>query len=116
VPAEPGRVGQQWGEALHPAEDGDVVGLDTTLKQQLLDITVGEVVPQVETDGDHDDVGGNRNPANADRGGRDGRRRSESFTVQACLTGATLSATDPSWESYRIQRCNQQANCPAFSN
>lgn len=32
---------------------------------------------------------------NADRGGRTGRRRVESFTVQACLTRATLNATDP---------------------
>jgi hypothetical protein len=30
--------------------------------------------------------GGNRNPANADRGGRTERRRFESFTVQACPT------------------------------
>ena len=39
--------------------------------------------------------GGNRNPANADRGGEDGRRRFESFIVQACLTRATLNATGP---------------------
>src|SRR5687767_10721340 len=39
--------------------------------------------------------GGNQNPANADRGGRTGRRRFELFTVQACPTSATLNATDP---------------------
>src|SRR4051794_26890605 len=39
--------------------------------------------------------GGNRNPANADSGGRTGRRRFECFTVQACLTRASINATDP---------------------
>jgi hypothetical protein len=33
-----------------------------------------------------DSLGRDRNPANADRGRTDGRRRSESLTVQACLT------------------------------
>jgi len=39
--------------------------------------------------------GGNRNPANVDRGGWAGRRRFECFTVQACLTTASINATDP---------------------
>ena len=33
VAAEPGGVSQQWGEALHPPVDGDVVDLDATFEQ-----------------------------------------------------------------------------------
>ena len=33
VAAEPGGVGQQWGEALHPPVDGDVVDLDAAFEQ-----------------------------------------------------------------------------------
>jgi hypothetical protein len=36
VTAEPGGVGQQRGEPLHPAEHGDVVNLDAALDQQFL--------------------------------------------------------------------------------
>ena len=32
------RLGQQRREALHPAEDGDVVDLDASLRQQLLHV------------------------------------------------------------------------------
>jgi hypothetical protein len=40
VPARPGCVDQQRREPLHPAVDGDVINLDTALRQQLLDIPV----------------------------------------------------------------------------
>jgi len=53
--AEPGHVGQQRGETLHPPEDGEVVGLDAPLEEQFLDVSVRQVVPQVQPDGDHDD-------------------------------------------------------------
>ena len=33
---EPGGVGQQWGEALHPPVHRDVIHLDITLDKQLL--------------------------------------------------------------------------------
>jgi hypothetical protein len=35
MPTKPGSVDQQRREPLHPPEDGDMVGLDTTLEQQL---------------------------------------------------------------------------------
>ena len=38
------------GEPLHPPVDGDVIDGDTALGQQLLDITVGQAVPQVPAD------------------------------------------------------------------
>jgi hypothetical protein len=41
---------------LDPSEDGDVVGLDATLEEEFLDVAVGQVVPQVQPDRDHDDV------------------------------------------------------------
>ena len=62
-----------------------MVDLDTTLEQQFLDVAVGQVVAQVQRTATMITSGGNRNPANADRGGRTGRRRFESFTVQACV-------------------------------
>jgi hypothetical protein len=31
VAGKPGGIGQQWGEPLHPSEDGDVVYLDAAL-------------------------------------------------------------------------------------
>jgi hypothetical protein len=68
VPARSGRVGQQRGEALDPAEDGDVVDLNPALTEELFDVAVGEPSPQIPTQGDDDDSGGNRNPANAEAG------------------------------------------------
>jgi len=38
VPGEPGRVGQEWREAVDPPVDRDVVDLDAALGEQLLDI------------------------------------------------------------------------------
>ena len=39
-PSEPGRVGQQRREPLHPPMHGDVINLHTTLGQQFLDIAM----------------------------------------------------------------------------
>jgi hypothetical protein len=44
VAIEPGRVGQQRREPLHPPVHRDVVHLDTAVHQKLLDVAVGEVV------------------------------------------------------------------------
>jgi hypothetical protein len=38
--AGPGSLGEQRREPLHPPEDGDVVDLDATFGQQLLDVAV----------------------------------------------------------------------------
>jgi hypothetical protein len=40
VAARAGCVDQQWGEALHPSEQGDVVDLDASLGQQFLKIAI----------------------------------------------------------------------------
>jgi hypothetical protein len=41
---------------LHPPEDRDVVSLDTTLDEKFFDVAVGQVVPQIRPDRDHDHV------------------------------------------------------------
>jgi hypothetical protein len=45
VAGEPGGVGQQRGESLHPQVHGDVVDLDFAFDQQFLHIAVGQVEP-----------------------------------------------------------------------
>jgi hypothetical protein len=40
-----GRVGEQRGESLHPAVDGDVINLETPFGQQFFDVTVRETRP-----------------------------------------------------------------------
>jgi hypothetical protein len=57
MPAGTGSLGQQGRESSHPAVDGDVVGLDPALGEQLLDVAVGQPEAQVPTDGQHDDIG-----------------------------------------------------------
>jgi hypothetical protein len=54
VPAEPGSLDELRGETLHPPVDGDLINGDTALGQQLLDIPVGQPVPQVPADRDRD--------------------------------------------------------------
>ncbi|MDT5029545.1 MAG: hypothetical protein QOE61_6092, partial [Micromonosporaceae bacterium] len=41
---EPGRIGQERHEPLHPPKDRDVVYVDTAFDQQLLNIAIGKVV------------------------------------------------------------------------
>ena len=38
MPAEPGGIGQQRGEPLHPPVDRDVVDLDTALEEQASEL------------------------------------------------------------------------------
>jgi hypothetical protein len=40
VAAGPGGLGEQQGEPLHPAVDGDVVDLNAPLSQELFDVAV----------------------------------------------------------------------------
>jgi hypothetical protein len=56
VPAWSRRVREEWREALHPPVDRDVVDLDATLTEQLLDIPIGESIPQIPAQGEHDDL------------------------------------------------------------
>jgi hypothetical protein len=57
VPAEPGRVGQQRREPLHPAVHRDMIHLDATLGQQLLHIPIGQPEPQIPAHRKHDHFG-----------------------------------------------------------
>jgi hypothetical protein len=50
---------------LDPAIHGDVIDVHASLGEQLLDVTVGQAVPQVRTATEITSRG-NRNPANAD--------------------------------------------------
>jgi hypothetical protein len=45
MPAEPGSVGQQRSDPLNPPVDRDVINLNPTLDQQLLDIAIGKIEP-----------------------------------------------------------------------
>jgi hypothetical protein len=54
VAGEPGSVGQQRGEPLHPPVHGDVIGLDTAFGEQFLDVAVRQVVAQVPAHRHHD--------------------------------------------------------------
>jgi len=46
VTAEPGGVGQQWGEPLHPSVHRDVINLDAPFEQEFLDVSIGQPEPQ----------------------------------------------------------------------
>jgi len=88
VTSEPGSVGQQRREALHPPKHGHVIHLDTTLDQQLLDVAVGQVEPQVPADRDHDHVGWE--PESGERRhGADQTRLLGDLIDQACLNHVT---------------------------
>jgi len=54
--ARPRRVREEWGEALHPPVDRDVIDLDPTLTQQLLHVAIGEPIPQIPAHGEDDDL------------------------------------------------------------
>ena len=55
--ARPGRIGEEWREALHPPVDGDVIDLDPTLTEQFFDIAIRESIPQIPAHGEDDDLG-----------------------------------------------------------
>ncbi len=57
VPASSCGLGELRREALDPPVDRDVVDLDPTLGQQLLDVSIGESEPQVPADCQGDDFG-----------------------------------------------------------
>ena len=52
-----GRVCEQRREPLDPPVDGDVVDLDPTLTEEVLDIAIRESVPQIPADREDDDLG-----------------------------------------------------------
>jgi hypothetical protein len=57
APTGHGRIREEWREALDPPVDGDVVDVDPTLTEQLLDIAIGQPIPQVPAHGEDDDLG-----------------------------------------------------------
>jgi len=86
VPARAGRIREERGEALDPAEDGDVVDLDPALSEEFFDVAIGEPVPQVPADGEDDDLG--REPEPDERrarndGDRTGTTRPHRHTTTA---------------------------------
>jgi hypothetical protein len=62
VSARTGRIREQRREALHPPEHADVIDLDTTLSQQLLEIAIRQPVAQVPTHREDNDL--RREPEN----------------------------------------------------
>jgi hypothetical protein len=86
VPAGASSLGQQRREPLDPPVDRDMVDLDTTLGEQLLDISVGQAEAQVPADGEHDDVG---REAEADKG----RSRKRSWASAAASHTGSLAAS-----------------------
>jgi hypothetical protein len=57
VTAWPGRVGEEWREALHPPIHGHVVDLDPTFGEQFFDVAVRQAVPEVPAHCENDDLG-----------------------------------------------------------
>jgi hypothetical protein len=88
-------LGQQRREPLDPPVDGDVVDLDATLGEQLLDIAVGQAEAQVPADGEHDDVGWE---AEAGKG----RSRKRGWASAAASHSGSLAA---STRSPGMQQC-----------
>jgi hypothetical protein len=64
--AEPGALDELQGEPLDPSVDGDVVDSDTALSQQLLDVAVGQAIPQVPANRGRDHLRRDRKPANTE--------------------------------------------------
>jgi hypothetical protein len=54
VPARPGRIGEPRREALHPPVHRDVIDLDTTLRQQFLNVAIRQAEPQRPTRREND--------------------------------------------------------------
>jgi hypothetical protein len=89
-----------------------VVDLYAALGQQLLHVPVGQAEAQVPTDRKDDHVRRNRNPANADRGGRGTQTRRRAGTGQESASpsldaaNATVSpaglAGAPPWQVANI--------------
>jgi hypothetical protein len=103
MPAGPGRLGEQAGEAKHPPVDGDMVHLDTALSEQFLDVAVGQPKAQGPADRQDDDVGGKRKQAKADRAARAGRGRRDLMPSVLPLRRGPANATVPLW----VIRCSQ---------
>jgi hypothetical protein len=65
-PTRPGRVGEEWGEALHPPMHRDVIDRDSTRGPELFDIAVGRPTRRYQRRASTMISHRNRNPAKAD--------------------------------------------------
>jgi hypothetical protein len=78
----------------HPSVDGDVVDVDASLGQELLDVAVREAVAQVSAHGEPDGV--RWEPEAGERPRDQHRRRSTSFTAPRSPTRTrSADATNP---------------------
>src|SRR6266567_5918966 len=78
VTARPGSLDELRGETLYPPVDGDVIDGDAALGRQLLNIPVGQAIPQVPPDRDRDHL--RREPETSEDRGR--ARRSHPTSLQ----------------------------------
>ena len=54
MPARSGYVDEERGEAMHPPEQGDVIDLDTTLREQFFEVAIRQTEPQTPAHRQHD--------------------------------------------------------------
>jgi hypothetical protein len=85
VPGRACRVGQQRCELLYPPVDRDVINLDATFGEQLLDVAVGQSEPQIPTDRKHDRLVWEPEPGELRRG-RDPETTRRGFFMVHSLT------------------------------
>jgi hypothetical protein len=91
-----GGVGEQRGEPLNPAVDGDVIDLHATLDQELLNVAIGQVEPQIPAHRDHDHL--RREPEAGERRLRwqpQARAGSMTSLLKSASILPTLNATEP---------------------
>ena len=89
-----GNLDDKWGEVLHPPEQADVIDLDPTLSEKLLEISVGQAEPQIPAHRQQDHLG--REPVASE-----GRRlHFQNGTESMALHPASLTAPDG------IDQCN----------
>jgi len=107
MPAGPGGLGQQRREAQHPPVDGDVVGLDPTLGEELLEVAVGQAkrryqrtASTITSDGNEAGEGGSRDWRAAMAAGSHAR----SLAARTPESDPTTSAGRPAESSWRSAR------------
>jgi hypothetical protein len=81
VAARPSSLGEQAGEAKHPPVDGDMVDLDAALREQFLDVAVGQPKAQVPADRQDDDVGRGAEASEGRPASRSRERTAGSHTI-----------------------------------
>jgi hypothetical protein len=102
VTARSRRVDEQWREALHPPEQGDVIDIDAALGKELLEIAIRQPEAQIPANRQHDHLG--REPEASER--REFERRHWTTVALHQRTLAlgvrSVNATEP---PMLLQRC-----------